>query len=87
MIIAIMPDSSIQMIYSDEMREILDEGQGSIRRASHVEPTIDNKWEADMSPIGGEVLSGFETRESALRAEVEFIEENLFRNQNLGQIR
>lgn len=78
MLIAVMPNGDVQMIYSDSMREILEEGQGSIRRASHVEPTIDNKWEADMSPIGGEILSGFDTREAALKAEVEYIETNLF---------
>lgn len=81
MLIAILPSGEVQMIYSDSMRELLNEGQGSIQRASHVEPTIDNRWEADMSPIGGEVLSGFETRESALKAEVEYIEENLLRKQ------
>ena len=78
--IAINNDGSLQMIYSDEMREILNEGQGSIRRASHVEPELDNTWSADMSPIGGQKLEGFETRESALKAEVEFINQNYLSN-------
>lgn len=86
MLIEVMPNGSVRMIYSDSMREILDEGQGSIRRASHVEPTIDNKWEADMGPIGGEVLSGFETREEALKAEVEYIEERMFRRGEIGPV-
>lgn len=78
MLIAIQSDGSIQMIYSDSMREILDEGQGSIRRASHVEPTIDNTWEADLNPIGHDVILGpFNNRQEALAAEVEYLNENI----------
>ena len=78
MLIEIMPSGEVRMIYSDSMREILDEGQGSIRRASHVEPTIDNKWEADLSPSGHNITLGpFESREEALSAEVSFLNQHV----------
>lgn len=51
----------------------------SIKRASHVEATPDNKWEADMGPSGGPVLGPFNRRSEALRAEVEWLETNIIR--------
>jgi len=80
MLIRIEPNQDgeieMKMIYSDSMRGILEEGSSSISRASHVEPNPDNSWSADMSPIGGESLNGFETREDALKAEVKWINDN-----------
>lgn len=65
-----------KFIYKDELRPLLNEGDASIKRASHVEPTPDNKWTADM--IGfGVVLGPFDTREEALKAEQVFLEERL----------
>ena len=53
-------------------------GKVSHVRASHVEPDGPG-WSADMSPIGGPVLSGFNKRSEALKAEIEYIENNLKR--------
>ena len=45
-----------------------------IRRASHVEPTADGQWTADLSPIdGGPLLGPFPMRAEALAAEAEWI--------------
>ncbi|HWB00373.1 MAG TPA: hypothetical protein VG713_17885 [Pirellulales bacterium] len=44
-------------------------GVPQITRASHVEPTADGRWTADLRPIGGPVLGPFSTRSKALRAE------------------
>jgi hypothetical protein len=52
-------------------------GVASIRRASHVEPTSDNRWTADMAPSGGPVLGPFDTRSEALAAEVEWLSRSL----------
>jgi hypothetical protein len=75
-VISVHEDATMQFIYSDELRGLMDEGDATIKRASHVEPDDDLTWHADMSPVGGPVLSGFPTREAALRAEVEWINDN-----------
>ena len=49
-------------------------GALTIRRASHVEPTRDGRWTAD---IDGIVLGPFNLRSEALAAEVAYIETNL----------
>jgi hypothetical protein len=53
-------------------------GKLKIKRASHVEPTAEGKWTADMSPVSGPLLGPFETRSEALAKEVEWLEENIF---------
>jgi hypothetical protein len=45
-------------------------GNVSIRRGSHVEPTPDGRWTADMSPVNGPILGPFAHRSDALDAEV-----------------
>lgn len=52
-------------------------GQATTRRASHVEPTSDNKWTADLSPVNGPILGPFETRGEALAAEAEYLLKHL----------
>ena len=44
-------------------------GQVTIERGSHVEPTSDGQWTADLSPVNGPVLGPFERRTDALQAE------------------
>jgi len=51
-------------------------GCTTIARASHVEP-CESGWSADMSPVGGPVLTGFTKRSQALAAEVAWLEENV----------
>lgn len=67
----------LRFVWSDSARELLMLGNGSIERASHVEPTADCRWTADLAPIGGPVLGPFETREEALTAEVDEVERRL----------
>lgn len=76
-IIKVAPTGAVQFIWNDELRGLFDEGKGSIRRASHVEPTMEGKWEADLSPVEGPTLGPFETRAEALGAEVAWLNENL----------
>lgn len=78
MTLSVTPDGTLSFIYTDDVdRFALQEelgGELSIRRGSHVEPTDDGRWQADMSPVGGPVLSPFETRAAALAAEVAWLE-------------
>jgi hypothetical protein len=79
-------DGSVEFIYSDELRQILEQnGVLKIARASHVEPGIDNKWYADLSLINGPKLGPFEERMQALTAEFSWIEENYLGRANSGE--
>jgi hypothetical protein len=66
------PDGSCRFIHDDSLASIAP-GSLRIRRASHVEPTDDGKWTADLSPVSGPVLGPFETRGEALKEEVAWL--------------
>ena len=67
----------MKFVYKDNLKPLLNQGQGNIKRASHVEPTPDNKWTADMGIISpGIILGPFETRQEALNAETQWLDEN-----------
>lgn len=51
-------------------------GQLSIRRGSHVEPTPDGQWTADLAPVQGPLLGPFPTRTAALNVEVTWLQEH-----------
>jgi uncharacterized protein YbaR (Trm112 family) len=51
-------------------------GRIDIRRASHVEPTTEGTWTADMAPVAGPVLGPFAARGEALAAEHEWLIRN-----------
>jgi len=70
-------EQGMKFIYKDDLKPLLNQGQGNIKRASHVEPTQDNKWSADMGPVGGGILGPYETRQEALDAEVAWLEKHL----------
>lgn len=69
------PDGTIRFIYDDKLAEVARGLNGTIHpcRASHVEPTDDGQWEADLSPVGGPVLGPFALRQDALDAEVDWL--------------
>lgn len=73
MTIRIDPDGTVQFIYSDQLRPLLEMGEAKIRRASHVEPTPDGRWQADLNPIGGPLLPPTDSREASLRREAQWI--------------
>jgi hypothetical protein len=64
------PDGSAQCLYGEHI-SLAALGQLDIKRASHVEPDPHNpgKWYADLSPVGGPMMAGFESRAAALAAE------------------
>lgn len=60
-------------IYDDSL-DLHSLGRPQISRASHVEPTTEGQWTADLSPLAGPVLGPFPTRRQALDAEVAWLE-------------
>ncbi len=65
----ISTDGTCQSIY-DESVDLRLLGPMEIRRASHVEPTLDRQWTADLRPLAGPILGPFFTRSQALSAEI-----------------
>ena len=75
--IFVRPDGTIEFLYEDGLRPLLELGRATITRASHVEPTPDGRWTADLSPRGGPVLGPFTLHQQALEAEREWLEADL----------
>ena len=75
--VLVEPDGRLRFVWNDCLRGLADQGEVSIRRASHVEPTLDGRWTADMSPVGGGLLGPFELHGQAIAAERAWLGENL----------
>jgi len=73
--IVFTPDGNARAIYTESI-DLATIGTVDVRRASHVEPDGTGGWYADLSPVGGPVLSGFHQRSEALAAEVDWLERN-----------
>ena len=71
----ITPEATIRCLY-DETLEPTTLGQPQIQRGSHVEPTADGNWTADLSPVSGPLLGPFARRSEALAAEVAWLEQH-----------
>lgn len=71
----------IHSIYDDALIPILDEAEvAQIGRASHVEPRVRegaSYWQADLTPVGGPILTNFKTRKEALDAEVQYLNRHI----------
>lgn len=68
----VKPDGSVRCLYGEEL-ELSELGRLSITRGSHVEPTEDGQWTADLSPVDGPLLGPFPHRTEALDAEREWL--------------
>lgn len=68
MTLLVDPQGTIQAVY-DEQLDWAAFGPPQIRRASHVEPTANGQWTADLAPVNGPVLGSFALRSQALAAE------------------
>ena len=66
--LVIHPSGDIQCIYGEAV-DLHAMGNLSIARGSHVEPTCDGQWTADLSPVDGPELGPFPNRTEALLAE------------------
>jgi len=65
-------NGNIRCVYGEAI-PLAQLGYVEIRRGSHVEPTGDGRWTADLSPVNGPVLGPFETRSAALAAEIDWL--------------
>ena len=71
----IAPTGSIRCVYGEDVN-LHQLGRLSIQRGSHVEPTADGQWTADLSPVNGPLLGPFVSRADALAAEVAWLLEH-----------
>ncbi len=71
--IVITPQGEIRSLYIEAL-PLTVLGSLKIIRGSHVEPTHDGRWTADLSPVDGPVLGPFELRSQALAAEAAWLE-------------
>ena len=77
--IRISTAGTVEFIYHDALRPLLSAGYAHIRRASHVEPTPEGQWTADLTPVHGPVFGPYLTRAEALSAETEWLTEHWLR--------
>ena len=75
--IFVRPGGTVEFLYEDGLRPLLELGEATITRASHVEPAPDGRWTADLSPRGGPLLGPFTLRQEALDAERTWLEAHL----------
>ena len=64
----IATSGTVRCIYTESLN-LASLGSLQVERASHVEPTDDGSWTADMSPVDGPLLGPFAMRSAALEAE------------------
>jgi len=69
----VTPSGNCRCVY-DEAIDLAALGTLTIRRGSHVEPTDDGRWQADLSVVDGPVLGPFPLRSQALAAERAWLE-------------
>lgn len=75
-LIAVRPDGQVAFLYDDALGALLLEGEGRVLRASHVEPTPDGRWQADLAPIGGPKLPTTRSRLASIHAEIHWLEQH-----------
>ena len=67
----IQPDGAVRCVY-DEAIDLSALGRVQIRRASHVEPSDDGRWFADLAVVRGPLWGPYDRRSDALDAEQQF---------------
>ena len=65
-------DGEVRCLYGEAI-ELGSLGRLSVRRASHVEPSEDGRWFADLSLVEGPLLGPFDKRSDALLAEEDWL--------------
>lgn len=65
----------VVFIFEDH-HPMMELGPATIQRASHVEPTEDAMWQADMKPMGGPKLMPTTSREQSLLLERAWLQRN-----------
>ena len=70
--LVIHSSGDFRCVYGEDVN-LSELGRLSIQRGSHVEPTADGQWTADLSPVQGPQLGPFDCRTQALEAEVAWL--------------
>ena len=73
--IVIAADGTARCVYGEAL-DLRALGHMELRRASFVEPDVQGRWHADLSPVGGPVLGPFKQRSAALAAEACWLDEH-----------
>lgn len=76
--LVIDPSGAARCVY-DEALPLASLGALTIQRASHVEPSEDGQWMADLTPVDGPILGPFDCRSEALAAEVAWLKTHWLR--------
>ena len=71
----VAPDGTVRCVYAEALN-LAALGRPAITRASHVKPTPDGHWSADLSPMHGPVLGPFPHRSQALDAELAWLRDH-----------
>ncbi|QDU96241.1 hypothetical protein Pla8534_40600 [Lignipirellula cremea] len=69
----VQANGRIRCVYGEAV-DVRQLGAVTIERGSHVEPTSDGCWTADLSPVNGPLLGPFAQRSEALAAERNWLE-------------
>ena len=73
--LVIDPHGTVRCVYGETI-ELTALGPLQITRGSHVEPTRDGRWSADLSVVSGPLLGPFVHRSEALAAERSWLDEH-----------
>jgi hypothetical protein len=76
LVITVEASGRLRFLWHDALAGLREQGQVRIERASHVEPTEDGQWTADLAPSGGPLLGPFPRRGDALAAEQQWLLEH-----------
>ncbi len=73
----IAPDGTLNFLWDDALAPLMELGESTLFRASHIEPQ-GIEWVADLSPVGGPTLGAFPLRNDALTAERDWLQHHGF---------
>ncbi len=72
----VVKNGTIRAVYDDALTALFKDAAVDIQRASHVEPANPGEsWTIDLTPVGGPTMLYFGTRQQALNAEVDYLNE------------
>lgn len=75
----IKPNGQLRYLHNDLLAGVIDTGPVIARRASHVEISEDGKtWSVDLSPVKGDIVGGFSSRNEALEFEEKWLRDHGF---------